>query len=91
MSYALNTRCGDFLNAEGAKDSQRAQKKMEKRIPNFLKEMFIKVFSIFNFGFHFDFFFVSFLRSLRNLRALCVQKLPFPSSSPSTVRAASNL
>jgi hypothetical protein len=89
MNYVLNTGGGDFLNAEGAKVSQRAQKKMEKRIPKFLEVIFFKVFSLSNFDFYFDFFFVFLLRSLRNLRALCVQKLPFP--SPSTVRAASNL
>jgi hypothetical protein len=99
MNYALHTGCGDFLNAEGAKVSQRAQKKMEKGIPKILKRLstgiLLKLNFVFNFSFffvfNFVFFFVFFLRSLRNLRALCVQKLPFPSSSPSTVRAASNL
>jgi hypothetical protein len=91
MNYVLNTEYGDFLNAEGAKVSQRAQKKMEKRIPKFLKRLSAGILLRLNFVFNFSFFFVFFLRSLRNLRALCVQKLPFPSSSPSTVRAASNL
>ncbi len=89
MNYAVNTRCGDFLNAEGAKVSQRAQKKMEKRIPNFLEEIIYKNISRFNFGFHFDFSFVFFLRSLRNLRALCVQKIS--SLSFSTASAATPL
>jgi hypothetical protein len=99
MIYVLNTACGDFLNAEGAKVTQRAQKKMEKRIPKFLREIFTGIFltinSVFNFSFsfvfNFVFFFVFFLRSLRNLRALCVQILPLPCTSPSSLRAASTL
>ncbi len=93
MNYVLNTGCGDFLNAKGAKVSQRAQKKMEKRIPKILRELFVETSlilnSVFFFVFNFVFFFVFFLRSLRNLRALCVQKLPLP--SPSSLRAASPL
>jgi hypothetical protein len=93
MNYVLNTGCGDFLNAEGAKVSQRAQKKMEKGIPKFVKTIFAKECFKFNFDFNLNlilnFFFVFLLRSLRNLRALCVQKLPF--SSPSSQRAASTL
>jgi hypothetical protein len=91
MNYALNTECGEFLNAEGAKVSQRAQKKTEKKIPKFFKAIFTKACLKFNFDFNLNFFlnffFVSFLRSLRNLRALCVQKLP----SPSSLRVASPL
>jgi hypothetical protein len=89
MNYALNTGCGDFLNAEGAKVSQRAQKKMEKRIPKNSENIFLRNFPMLNFVFSFDFSFVFLLRSLRNLRALCVQKLP--SFSPSSLRAASPL
>jgi hypothetical protein len=89
MNYVLNTECGDFLNAEGAKVSQRAQKKIEKRIPKFFKTTFIKGCFEFNLNFFLDFFLVSLLRSLRNLRALCVQKLPLP--SPSSLKTANIL
>jgi hypothetical protein len=81
MNYVLNTGCGEFLNAEGAKVSQRAQKKIEKRIPEIFKTNFIKSCFKFNLNFFLDFFLVSLLRFLRNLRALCVQKLPLPSHS----------
>jgi hypothetical protein len=91
MNYVLNTGYGDFLNAEGAKASPRAQKKTGERIPNFGKKVILEISLSFNFVFNFEFLSVFLLRSLRNLRALCVQKLPFPSSSPSTARAASNL
>jgi hypothetical protein len=91
MNYVLNTGYGDFLNAEGAKVSQRAQKKKEKGIPKFLRKLSAGIFLRLNFVFYFVFFFVFFLRSLRNLRVLCVQKLPVPSLSPSSHRAASNI
>jgi hypothetical protein len=89
-------KCGDFLNAEGAKVSQRAQKdekeykRGEKKKRGRKKEnLYLKIkntvdmyglkltqnylhcFCIFGFIFVF-----SFLRPLRNLRALCVQKIP---------------
>jgi hypothetical protein len=76
------------LNAEGAKVSQSAQKKREKnktknegekedKKRDFLNLENGGINCEFNFGFHFVFLFcISFLRSLRNLRALCVQKIP---------------
>ena len=93
MNYVLNTGCGDFLNAEDAKITQKTQKKTEKRIPKSLRLGFSKAFFIFNCLFVFVSIFVSIfdslsvflLRPLRNLCALCVQK------SPSSSRVASPL
>jgi hypothetical protein len=83
VNYLLNTGCGGFLNAEGTKVTQRTQNKTEKKIQEKFKVIVLRLF----FEINFESILVFLLRPLRNLRALCVQKFPYPSSS----RAANTL
>jgi hypothetical protein len=83
---------GIFLNAEGAKVTQRTQKGDTERIPKgekeekFIKFKIQKIHSKLQILFLNSlvlFLYFLFLRPLRNLRALCVQKIPAPSPVPS--------
>jgi hypothetical protein len=72
---------GQFLNAEGAKVAQRTQKRKYKNKTKKKKKKHLSyweyLFSIQINKFIFYLLFIFFgilLRSLRNLRALCVQK-----------------
>ncbi len=70
LEYGVKIR-GHFLNAEGAKVSQREQKKTKRKYKMNSKIKKKTVSNFLNFGIFLVF---SFLRSLRNLRALRVQK-----------------
>ncbi len=62
------------MNAEGAKVSQRTQKEYKKENENINLKADNRNFLI-KLYFLVLFWFFSFLRLLRNLRALCVQKM----------------